>query len=338
MVLVRRRNAVRRGPGARAEGSAAYPGRRRRPHDADRAARGQDLMALGRFLLLPRGRSDAGDRAEGAAGRPSARSSSSPGLASAPAISGARLREARGRIAAFAARPAAGSRRCWRRADFAAAVRLLRRARSARKAGGARRCSDAAGPRGRRPDRRVAGAARCAYEREHAPRCRASCAGSRRAAARSSATSTRTGAREVRIMTVHGAKGLQAPIVFLPDTTARAGAIRGACSGRRRRRRPGCGCRRAATQTSAARGWRAPGPRRAREEQNRLLYVAMTRAEDRLYVGGWVGARKPDRGCWYERIEAGLARQQRRRRNSQDQRAARPRRGPPLRLCGSARR
>ena len=33
----------------------------------------------------------------------------------------------------------------------------------------------------------------------------------------------------------------------------------------------------------------------------------MTRAEDRLYVGGWVGARKPDRGCWYERIEAGLA-------------------------------
>ena len=32
----------------------------------------------------------------------------------------------------------------------------------------------------------------------------------------------------------------------------------------------------------------------------------MTRAEDRLYVGGWVGAKKPDRGCWYERIEAGL--------------------------------
>ncbi len=45
---------------------------------------------------------------------------------------------------------------------------------------------------------------------------------------------------------------------------------------------------------------------RALEEQNRLLYVAMTRAEDRLYVGGWVGSKKPDRGCWYERIEAGL--------------------------------
>jgi ATP-dependent helicase/nuclease subunit A len=37
-----------------------------------------------------------------------------------------------------------------------------------------------------------------------------------------------------------------------------------------------------------------------------VLYVAMTRAEDRLYVGGWVGARKPDKGCWYERIAAGL--------------------------------
>uniref|UniRef100_UPI0035128573 3'-5' exonuclease n=1 Tax=Brevundimonas sp. TaxID=1871086 RepID=UPI0035128573 len=29
---------------------------------------------------------------------------------------------------------------------------------------------------------------------------------------------------EVRIMTVHGAKGLEAPVVFLPDTTAKAGA------------------------------------------------------------------------------------------------------------------
>ena len=31
---------------------------------------------------------------------------------------------------------------------------------------------------------------------------------------------------EVRIMTVHGAKGLQAPIVFLPDTCMRAAAAR----------------------------------------------------------------------------------------------------------------
>ena len=53
--------------------------------------------------------------------------------------------------------------------------------------------------------------------------------------------------------------------------------------------RRGCGCRAPTTPTRP----RAPGaPRRASarcEEQNRLLYVAMTRAEDRLYVGGWVG-------------------------------------------------
>ena len=56
----------------------------------------------------------------------------------------------------------------------------------------------------------------------------------------------------------------------------------------------------------AARAWRGEARDRSLEEQNRLLYVAMTRAEDRLYVGGWVGSRKPDRGCWYERIETGL--------------------------------
>ena len=33
----------------------------------------------------------------------------------------------------------------------------------------------------------------------------------------------------------------------------------------------------------------------------------MTRAEDRLYVGGWIGTKKQDTGCWYDRIAAGLA-------------------------------
>ena len=42
---------------------------------------------------------------------------------------------------------------------------------------------------------------------------------------------------EVRIMTVHGAKGLQAPIVFLPDTCMRAAAARGAALSPAARRR-----------------------------------------------------------------------------------------------------
>jgi len=110
--------------------------------------------------------------------------------------------------------------------------------------------------------------------------------------------------REVRILTVHASKGLQAPIVYLPDTTRvphnDERLIAGA-DGEARLWLP-----RVDDANEAARAWRAQARERALEEQNRLLYVAMTRAEDRLYIGGWVGAKKPDRGCWYERIEAGL--------------------------------
>ena len=103
---------------------------------------------------------------------------------------------------------------------------------------------------------------------------------------------------------MHASKGLQAPIVYLPDTTrvprdldrllAGDGDIRlwlprsddateaGSCLARR---------------VAPARAGGA----------NRLLYVAMTRAEDRLYVGGWIGSKPQDGGCWYDRIAAGLA-------------------------------
>ena len=42
------------------------------------------------------------------------------------------------------------------------------------------------------------------------------------------------------------------------------------------------------------------------QEYRRLLYVAMTRAEDRLYVCGWHGRQAPPEGNWYKFIEAGL--------------------------------
>ena len=110
--------------------------------------------------------------------------------------------------------------------------------------------------------------------------------------------------REVRILTVHAAKGLQAPIVYLPDTTRVPAGIERVLvdeDGEARLWLP-----RTDDANEAARAWRKRARERALEEQNRLLYVAMTRAEDRLYVGGWVGARKQDAGCWYERIAAGL--------------------------------
>src|SRR5476649_1582100 len=110
---------------------------------------------------------------------------------------------------------------------------------------------------------------------------------------------------EVRILTVHASKGLQAPIVYLPDTTRvpRDGErLLPSDDGETRLWLP-----RAEDANDAAKIWRTEQRDRALEEQNRLLYVAMTRAEDRLYVGGWIGARKQDTGCWYDRIAAGLA-------------------------------
>ena len=110
--------------------------------------------------------------------------------------------------------------------------------------------------------------------------------------------------REVRILTVHASKGLQAPIVYLPDTTRvprDSERLLAAEDGNARLWLP-----RTDDANEAAREWRAEGRRRALQEQNRLLYVAMTRAEDRLYVGGWIGTRRQDAGCWYDRIVAGL--------------------------------
>ena len=62
----------------------------------------------------------------------------------------------------------------------------------------------------------------------------------------------RQGEGEVRVMTVHGAKGLEAPIVILPDTTTRATAQGGPLLATRGRRLP----------LGAAQGRRLPGLRR----------------------------------------------------------------------------
>ena len=48
--------------------------------------------------------------------------------------------------------------------------------------------------------------------------------------------------------------------------------------------------------------------RAEREEYHRLLYVAMTRARDRLYVCGWQGLQKREETCWYDLIKNGLGR------------------------------
>jgi ATP-dependent helicase/nuclease subunit A len=116
------------------------------------------------------------------------------------------------------------------------------------------------------------------------------------------------GAGAVRVMTVHGAKGLQAPVVFLPDTlqTPRGGSELywlGAGAGVPfalwpiRKDYDGDLAATARASYAASRS----------DEYRRLLYVAMTRAEDRLYVCGWNTLQTAPQGCWYRLIEQALA-------------------------------
>ncbi len=104
----------------------------------------------------------------------------------------------------------------------------------------------------------------------------------------------------VRIMTVHGSKGLQAPVVILPDTVRTANVKRSAgllwdktdmayyplsagdydkiCTELYEREKD-----------------------KAFDEYRRLLYVALTRAEDRLYICGYKkGKNAADKRSWYE--------------------------------------
>ncbi|HEX8573717.1 MAG TPA: double-strand break repair helicase AddA [Allosphingosinicella sp.] len=120
----------------------------------------------------------------------------------------------------------------------------------------------------------------------------------------------------VRVMTVHGSKGLQSPIVILAD----------ACSDPDRK---GGGLRGNFANISLPDGLRIPifRPRRdelaepiasqlaaldrgEREEHWRLLYVALTRAEERLYIGGALGPADrsgPPASSWWTALDATLA-------------------------------
>ncbi len=122
---------------------------------------------------------------------------------------------------------------------------------------------------------------------------------------------------EVRVMTVHGAKGLEAPVVILPDTTSKAKGMGPAlmpvtlddglegwlmCLGSKEQDAP------------AAAAARAARDQRALEESLRLLYVALTRARDRVIVMGRGLSNKKEgfeEGSWwsvltetFERLES----------------------------------
>jgi ATP-dependent helicase/nuclease subunit A len=113
----------------------------------------------------------------------------------------------------------------------------------------------------------------------------------------------------VRIMTVHGAKGLQAPVVILPDTTAlppEEGGLLWADDPVTKQAVPIFSPRRE-LRCAAAQRLRDVAAARRMEEHNRLLYVALTRAEDRLVVCGWQTRRTMAETCWYRLVERGFA-------------------------------
>jgi ATP-dependent helicase/nuclease subunit A len=110
------------------------------------------------------------------------------------------------------------------------------------------------------------------------------------------------GRNEVRVMTVHGAKGLEADIVVLPDTTTapmapgRRGVLLYTDDG-------------VFFPLASA---RAPDvveeakekiKQEALKEHRRLLYVALTRPRDRLHICGFEGKRGIQTGSWYPQMQ-----------------------------------
>jgi ATP-dependent helicase/nuclease subunit A len=107
----------------------------------------------------------------------------------------------------------------------------------------------------------------------------------------------------IRVMTVHGSKGLEAPIVILPDTL-------------REPKEPKDDLIDLGNQNIAWKSSKENNPSvlkealnhlkdKNEEEERRLLYVAMTRAENWLIVAG-AGKLKKDSGSWYKLVEDGM--------------------------------
>jgi len=115
------------------------------------------------------------------------------------------------------------------------------------------------------------------------------------------------GGAGVRVMTVHGAKGLEAPIVIMADAaTTERGRDRRAVY---MRSAPPLFIHASseATHVDETREFKAEADADQQAEYWRKLYVAMTRAEDELYVTGYLTKQGKVDGSWYEAIEQGLA-------------------------------
>jgi ATP-dependent helicase/nuclease subunit A len=122
---------------------------------------------------------------------------------------------------------------------------------------------------------------------------------------------------EVRVMTVHGAKGLEASVVFMVDTTTSPSDTQrlrliNLPQGNAGPHAPGVvvWAGRKAEDPPAVAAARTAMLADTEDEYRRLLYVAMTRAADRLIIGGCLpgNMRSVREESWYDLISKGLER------------------------------
>jgi ATP-dependent helicase/nuclease subunit A len=206
------------------------------------------------------------------------------------AASSAKLRHAADRLSGWLAR-----------ADFVPPYELYGEILGAE--GGRRALLQRLGPEAEDPVEEFLGLA-LAYEREHVPSLQGFL---RWLTAADTEVKRDFAARprdEVRVLTVHGAKGLEAPVVFLPDTMAvpdQKVALLWSKDGLPLWKPPGDHV--AAFYAVEKSAWRG----RQMQEYRRLLYVGLTRAQDRLYICGWQTLRPQQQQlCWHALCSAGL--------------------------------
>jgi ATP-dependent helicase/nuclease subunit A len=109
----------------------------------------------------------------------------------------------------------------------------------------------------------------------------------------------------VRISTIHSAKGLQAPVVILADCAYNFNQLLGAKEEiswlEFGKNKFPLWCRKKDDENRILKTHRAQKLCDTKDEYLRLLYVAMTRAEDELYIGGFGGSADPE--SWYEVVK-----------------------------------
>jgi ATP-dependent helicase/nuclease subunit A len=115
-----------------------------------------------------------------------------------------------------------------------------------------------------------------------------------------------SGADCVRVMTVHAAKGLEAKIVLLPDTCAVPPAKYDPKIFTLGEDGPIVWSPAKKFDTGVIAAARRAAREATEEEYRRLLYVALTRAEERVYIGGFHGEKSPAAASWAKMVETSL--------------------------------